>query len=135
MKETTKTIIRYKFERARESLTDAKQLFERGSLHATVNRIYYAMFYSVNALLLTKNLSSAKHSGVRSLFSKEFINKGTVDKELGRFYSEIFEKRQKGDYKDFVEFKKEDAEEWLKKAEEFINKIEKLTLQIIEEQK
>lgn len=107
MKETTKAIITYKLERARESLTDAKQLYESGSLHATVNRIYYAMFYSVNALLLTKNLSSAKHSGVRSLFSKEFINTGIVDKPFGRFYSEIFEKRQKSDYKDFVEFEKE----------------------------
>lgn len=43
--------------------------------------------------------------------------------------------RQKCDYKDFVEFKKEDVEEWLKKAEEFLSRIEVLILKIIEEEK
>ena len=38
----------------------------------------------------------------------------------------MFDRRQKGDYKDFVKFERQDVEEWLKKAEEFINKIDKL---------
>ena len=32
----------------------------------------------------------------------------------------MFDRRQKGDYKDFVEFEKQEVEEWLKKSEEFI---------------
>ncbi len=95
MKENTKTLITYRLERAEESLQDAKILFENAKLFSTVNRIYYAMFYSVNALLLSKNLSSSKHSGVKALFSKEFVKKGLIDKELARFYSKIFERRQK----------------------------------------
>jgi len=43
--------------------------------------------------------------------------------------------RQEGDYKDFVKFEREDVEEWLKKAEEFIAKIEEITLKMIEERK
>ena len=132
MKEETKTIIEYRLERSRETLGDAVKLFEEISLHSTVNRIYYAMFYSVNALLLTRNLSSSKHSGVRALFQREFVNKDEVDRTQGKFFSEIFEKRQAGDYKDLVEFKKEDVEEWLQKAEEFIKIIQDLTLKIIE---
>lgn len=104
MKEDAKAIIKYRLERARESLRDATKLFNEGSLHSTVNRIYYAMFYSVNALLLTKNLSSFKHAGVRALFNREFVNKEKIDKVYGRFYSEIFEKRLVGDYKDSSEF-------------------------------
>jgi uncharacterized protein (UPF0332 family) len=92
------------------------------------------MFYAVNALLITKGLFSSKHSGVRALFNKEIINKGLMEKEFGEFYSAMFDRRQKGDYKDFVKFEKEDVKEWLKKAEEFINKIENLTLKIIEGQ-
>jgi uncharacterized protein (UPF0332 family) len=134
VKERIETIIKYRLERAKESMGDAKQLFENGSLHSVVNRIYYAMFYSVIALLLTRHLSS-KHSGVRALFNREFVNKGKLDKDSGRFYSEIFEKRQKGDYKDLVEFKREEVEIWLKKGEMFVKKIEKLTLKTMEEQK
>lgn len=131
MNQNTKTLIKYRLERARESLEDARHLFGGGSLYATVNRIYYSMFYSVNALLLTKNLSSAKHSGVRALFNKEFVRTGEVDKDTGRFYSEIFEKRQKGDYKDFVEFKREEVAIWLKRAEEFVNSIEEAILRAL----
>lgn len=132
MKEETKTIIKYRLNRAKESLKDASNLLNDRSFHSSVNRIYYAMFYSVNALLLTRNLSSSKHSGVKSLFFKEFVAVGEIDKRYGKFYSEIFEKRQTGDYEDLIEFNKEDVEIWLKKAEEFVNQIETLTIKIIE---
>lgn len=73
-----------------------------------------------------------KHSGVKSLFFKEFVTVGEIDKRYGKFYSEIFEKRQTGDYEDLIELNKEDVEIWLKKAEEFVNQIETLTIKIIE---
>jgi hypothetical protein len=57
-------LIDYRRNRAKETLRDAKILFDSGSLFSSVNRIYYAMFYQVTALLLTENLSSPKHSGV-----------------------------------------------------------------------
>jgi len=133
MKEETKAIIRYRLNRAKESLKDASKLLNEGSLHSSVNRIYYAMFYSVNALLLTRDLSSSKHSGVRSLFFKEFITGGEVDRQYGKFYSEICEKRQTGDYEDLIEFKREDIEVWLKKAEEFVNQVETLTNRLMRE--
>jgi len=133
MKEETKTVIIYRLERANESLRDAKNLFEGKSLNSSVNRIYYAMFYAVNALLLTKNLSSSRHSGVRVLFFKEFVNKREVEEKDGEFYSEIFEKRQLGDYKDMVRFERKDVEIWLNKAEVFVKRIEELTLKIIQQ--
>ncbi|NVM01277.1 MAG: HEPN domain-containing protein [Candidatus Helarchaeota archaeon] len=120
MNQERKTIIKYRLERAEETIKDAESLLNEGSLFSAVNRIYYAMFYSINALLLLKGLSSSKHSGVRNLFNKEFVNTGIVNKEFGRFYNTIFEYRQKGDYEDFVEFNKEDVRKWLKKANNFI---------------
>jgi len=124
-------LIKYRLEKSKETLQDAKVLFEKASLASTVNRIYYAMFYAVNGLLLSKNLSSSKHSGVRSLFNKEFVNRGLVDRKLGKFYSKMFEERQEGDYKDFIKFDKDIVKSWLEDAEDFIKKIEKVTLDII----
>ncbi|MGC9064083.1 MAG: HEPN domain-containing protein, partial [bacterium] len=71
--------------------------------------------------------------GVLALFNKEIVKKDLIEKELGRFYSEMFDRRQKGDYEDFVKFNKEDVKVWLEKAEEFINKVEELTFKIIKE--
>ncbi|MGM0365838.1 MAG: HEPN domain-containing protein [Actinomycetota bacterium] len=130
MKRELIDLIKYRLEKSKETLQDAKILFEKASLSSTVNRIYYAMFYAVNGLLLSKNLSS-KHSGVRSLFNKEFVNKKLIDKKLGKFYSRMFEERQEGDYKDFVKFDKDIVKSWLENAEDFIEKIENVTLDII----
>jgi len=46
----------------------------------------------------------------------------------------MFKRRQKAIIKDFVKFEKQDVEEWLKKADEFINIIDNLTLSILQEQ-
>ena len=124
-------LAKYRLEKAKNTLHDAQKYCAEATFSSTVNRIYYAMFYAVNALLITKGLSSSKHSGVRALFNKEFVNKGVVDKETGKFFADIFVNRQEGDYKDFVEFKKDDVEVWLKRAEEFIKKIEDAAMSAI----
>lgn len=82
--------------------------------------------------MITKELSSSKYSGVRALFNKEIVNKGLIEKQWGEFYADMFDRRQKGDYTDFVQFEKRDIEIWLEKADEFITIIERLTLKSIE---
>lgn len=119
-------IIEYWRKRARECLDDAKLLLENKGLHSAVNRIYYALFYQVSALLLTKGLSFSKHSGVLAAFNREFVKTGKIDKELGKFYNRMFEHRRTGDYGELVEFEEEDVKGWLRKAEEFLDTVEKL---------
>ncbi|MDI3531588.1 MAG: uncharacterized protein PWP60_1438 [Candidatus Atribacteria bacterium] len=119
-------IIEYWRKRARECLDDAKLLLENKRLHSAVNRIYYALFYQVSALLLAKGLSFSKHSGVLAAFNREFVRTGKIDKELGKFYNRMFEHRRTGDYGELVEFEEEDVRRWLKAAEEFLDTVEKL---------
>jgi len=133
MKEEFIDLAKYRLKKARNTLSDGKKYITDATMESTVNRIYYAMFYAVNALLITKGLSSPKHTGVLAFFNKEIINKGLIEKQWGEFYSDMFKRRQKGDYKDFVEFEKQDVEEWLEKSEKFINKIDKLTLTLMKE--
>jgi len=60
MKEETRILIMYRLERARESLEEAVILLEREYGNTFVNRLYYACFYAVSALLLTRGLSISK---------------------------------------------------------------------------
>lgn len=99
-------------------------MVEGGYLHGAANRIYYACFYAVVALLLTRHLSSPKHSGVMALFNRHFIKEGVLPVDLGKFYSRVFDRRLEGDYGDIVELKEEDIRADLAKAEEFIARIE-----------
>lgn len=135
MSQSFNDLAKYRLDKAKNTLLDAKKYIGDATPESTVNRIYYAMFYAVNALIISKGLSSSKHSGVRAIYNREFVNKGLVEKELGKFYSDMLNNRQEGDYKDFVKFEKEDVEIWLKRAEIFINEIEGVTLKIIEDAK
>lgn len=71
MKEETRALVVYRLERAEECLEEAKILLEKGFANTFVNRLYYACFYAVSALLLTKGLTSARHSGVRAMFHQK----------------------------------------------------------------
>jgi hypothetical protein len=75
MKPEIATVIRYRLDRALESIDEAKLLLQNGHLHSSVNRLYYACFYAVSGLLLTEGLSSAKHSGTMALFERHWVKK------------------------------------------------------------
>jgi hypothetical protein len=126
MKEETRTLVIYRLERAREALEEANILLERGHANTFVNRLYYACFYAVSALLLTRELSSAKHSGVRSLFHQHFVKSGIVDTELGQLYDRLFDNRQKGDYTDLIRFDLNEVRNWYDETQRFVEAIENI---------
>jgi uncharacterized protein (UPF0332 family) len=96
-------LIQYRIEKALETLAEAKIMAESGHWNTCINRLYYCCFYSVNALLIKNNLSSKKHTGVKSLFNKEFVNKGIVPVEISLIYNELFNLRHESDYEDFYQ--------------------------------
>lgn len=121
-----KDLIHYRLARAHETLDEADILIKSGHASAFVNRLYYSCFYSVSALLLTRRLISAKHTGVRALFNQNFVKSGAVDQKFGKFYDILFRNRQKGDYGDFVHFELDEVRGWYVEAQEFIKVIEEL---------
>jgi uncharacterized protein (UPF0332 family) len=113
-------LVQYRLERAREAVEEAELLFETGHLHTYVNRLYYACFYAMSALLLTRGLSSNRHAHVRALLHKEFIRPGIIPLKYGQIFDLLFNNRQKGDYSDLVVFRPEQVNEWLPQAREFV---------------
>jgi uncharacterized protein len=126
MNKEVKTLVLYRLERAHEALDEALILLEKGYANTFVNRLYYACFYAVSALLLTKGLSSSKHSGVRALFHQNFLKHGTVNSKQGELYDKLFDTRQKGDYADLVRFNIDEVRPWLNDAKSFVVCLERL---------
>ena len=133
MKQDRDTIARYRLERAFETLEEAKLLFDGKKYVGAINRIYYAMFYAINALLILEGYSSSKHSGVMSLFNKHFVRAGIVSKEAGRFFQEMFVFRSKGDYGDFKTFTKEEAKSALNKCAKYLEELKEALEKSFEE--
>ena len=123
MTEWSKDLVSYRMTRANEAMEDARILAQAARWNACVNRLYYACFYAVSALLACHGLSSSKHTGVRSLFNKHYVRTGKISKNLARIYNDLFERRKEGDYMDFVRFKQSQVLPWLSKTERFIEYI------------
>ena len=122
----TETIIGYRLERAAEALDDARLLAERGRWNLCTNRLYYACFDAVKALLLRHGMSSSKHTGVRALFSRSFVKPGLVAVELGDTHNRPSDLRQEADYADLARITEEQVRSWLPGAERFVAAVEQL---------
>ena len=120
MTEWSRDLLLYRMNRADETLEDARILANAGRWNACVNRLYYACFYAVTGLLVRHGFSSSKHTGVRSLFNRHYVRTGKIPKDLARIYNDLFERRQEGDYIDFVRFQESQVMPWISEAEEFI---------------
>ena len=133
MNHETKTLVLYRLERAHESIDEAGILLKTGHANTFVNRLYYACFYAASALLLTRGLSSTKHSGVRSLFQQNFVRSGILPIELGQLFNRLFDSRQKGDYADFVQFDIDEVKSWFDEAKHFVSVIKEFIEREMEE--
>lgn len=125
-KDSLQEIVHYWIEKAVDSLASSEDELKAGRLSFAVNRIYYACFYAVSAILLQKKLRFQKHSGVRAAFHQHLIKPGLISKEYGNFYDEVFEARQRGDYLELVCFDKKQVEGWLKKGKLFVETMKSL---------
>ena len=122
--EKQRELARYRMQQAEESLDEARFLLAGGkSARSVINRAYYAMFYSVLALLVYEEFSSAKHSGVLGYFNRHFIKGGVFDKSLGLWLSKAFELRQRVDYREQVEPAQEQATQVLDQADHFVKTV------------
>jgi uncharacterized protein len=119
-------LVKYRIERAKETLEDAKLLIESKRWNSAINRLYYAAFYAVIALLLNENHKTSTHNGVKSIFSEQFIKKNIVSQEFGKKYSQLFMWRQKGDYADLFDFTEEKVLPYYDFVKKFIQQIEKI---------
>ena len=124
--EKRSAVVRYWFEKAEESMASARREFEAGSLFFAMNRLYYAAFYAVSALLMAQRLSFKKHSGVRAAFHKQFIKTGLLDQKWGRLYDQLFEDRQEGDYVVFISFEPVYVETQLDQCGQFLEHLRPL---------
>jgi uncharacterized protein (UPF0332 family) len=120
------SLIRYRLQQAQTAIDDARFLLEGDrSPQSIVNRAYYAMFYSVLALLQNIGKVPSKHTGVISLFDTEFVLKSIFPKELSKAFHKAFELRQVSDYKTFKPISKDKAEETLNNAVHFVEAVTK----------
>jgi uncharacterized protein (UPF0332 family) len=105
-------------------LKEAETLKKNSLYRGTINRAYYAMFYSVMAPATLKDHVTTKHSGMISFFYKEFIKTKILPEELSRVLHLGFDRRQSNDYGEIWGVSEEDAVSALSDAAHFVESVE-----------
>lgn len=124
MKRSKSEVIQARINKSESSIQAAEVLIQQ-SLHLEAgNKIYYAAFHMVKALLATQDLDAKTHSGVKTLFSEHFVNTGLVSREYGSFFSDLERTRSDFDYNDFVSYTEEEIKELVSQTKEFLVEIE-----------
>ncbi len=121
--QASETAVKYWLRMAEESLASAKSELDAGRLHFTVNRVYYACFYSASAVLLNRGLEFKRHSGVRDALHQHLVKTGDLSDEWGKFYSRLFQNRQEGDYRELTQFDTEEVAHLVERTQSFLERM------------
>ena len=117
-------LLKYRLNEAEETLQDAEKMLQNDlSPRSVINRAYYSMFYAILAFFLHSDINpkTSKHSGIISIFDRDFVHTGKIDKYYSKILHKLFETRQFGDYRELVELSIDDARESVNLAREFLN--------------
>lgn len=124
--ESKKALIAYRIQRANDTLKEAEVMIREAFYNAAINRLYYACYYATVALLLKHNIQTQTHNGVKTMLGLHFVSTGKLPLKIGKTFITLFEKRQSGDYDDFVYCDKEMADELYPQAGLFISTVREL---------
>lgn len=118
-----KDLVLWRLEKAEKTFQDAELLLEKGSFESAINRYYYAAFYAIRALLATRELDSPKHSGVISLFNREFVKTNLISKKASKTITKVFDLRSNADYEDYIQFKNQEVLDVRKNVQDLLDEI------------
>jgi len=119
-------IVEHRLRRADETLIEAKDLINLSHWNGAANRLYYACYYAVTALLIKNGFIAHTHGGAIGLIGKHFVLTNIISREQNKLYQKLFDLRQDGDYSDWIVIEEVDIKPLVEPAEKFIAMIEKL---------
>ncbi|GAB4326485.1 MAG: HEPN domain-containing protein [Bacteroidales bacterium] len=123
--EERKEYVIYRIKSAHKTYNAAKVLAENGFWNSAVNRLYYSVFYAVNALLVANEIITKSHSATKGQFSLHFVKTGKIDRKYGKLLSDLFDWRQKGDYENIFDYNESSVKSLFEPVKEMIELIEK----------
>ena len=121
-------------DKAEKFLSTAEQALNIEDYDSCASRCYYAMFFMAEAVLLTKNLTASSHKGVISLFGEHFVKTKILERNLGKALNDAYDKRLVGDYGVGFTFTKDQAQDLLETAQDFVQKLKNYLKKWMEKQ-
>lgn len=93
-------IVKYRLEKATRTYKEAIGSIKNGYGETAANRLYYAAYYAVSALLIAYKYEVSTHNGVIQMFGKAFLKPNIIDRKYGKTFNQLFSLRLTGDYQE-----------------------------------
>ena len=122
-KEERKIIVGMEIEKARRTFAEIEVLRQAGLWDNIANRLYYAAFHAVSALLINDVHPVGTHQGAVVMLHQYYVKTGILSKEDGAFYSQLQKLREKSDYNCTYYATEEDTAPRIASTEAFIEKV------------
>lgn len=121
--EERKTIVGLEIEKSRRTFSEIEILRQAGLWDNIANRLYYAAFHAVSALLINDGHPVGTHQGAVVMLHQHYVKTGVLSKEDGAFYSQLQTLREKADYNCTYYATEEDTAPRIALTEAFIEKV------------
>ena len=131
-KGTQKDLIFYRIETAQSDIKAAEILLNAKEFRGANNRAYYGIYHAISAIHALDGNAYKRHKDALANFNKNYIKTEIFPRKLGRKIVEAEEIRHASDYDDFYIASKEESEQQILTAEEFLILVEKYCLEQIE---
>jgi uncharacterized protein (UPF0332 family) len=121
--EERKVMVALEIERAVKTIGEMNYLQQGGLWNTMANRLYYAVFHAVSALLIHDGHKVGTHKGSHVLFSQYYAKTGKLPMEYSELYTQLETMRNEGDYNCYYNVKPEQLMESIPLAKEMIDTI------------
>lgn len=128
-------IVSFRIDKSIRLLEQAKGIAQLGYWETVANRLYYAAYNSVSALLIANGDTAQTHNGIIRVFGLHFLKTQRVDSAMGNLYKTLYSMRLTGDYDDFSNLSETNVAPLLTPTEDFIKYINTMTQGLLAEGK
>ena len=117
------TAILLLLEKSSKNMEQAISVANLGYWDLVANRLYYAVFHAVNAMLMVDGIKTGTHKGTSIQFGKSYVLTGIFDRQDGILYSQLQTMREKADYQNVFVLKEDEGERIIAEAEKLRTRI------------
>ena len=116
-------LITYRLERADALLQTCRNLVDDRDWFSLANRLYYAVYQAISALLVHNAIPVNSHTGAKAMFDLHFVKTNKAEVKWSKLYTRLSDARHSSDYGAFIEFTPDDVLPLLPQTEAFIDLI------------
>lgn len=116
-------IVNREIEKAEKTFDDVLFCVHANKWETAANRLYYALFHAMSALLISDGHQVKSHRGVLVLFGEHYVRTEKFSKKDGALLSDLVIMRDNADYNCFFEADEEKLSPFIEPTQQLIEKI------------